>query len=82
VEGIFNKRKENEMGLVDETKSIRSLIEKQSDFNLELTLLQYYAQEIGVKVNRAPKCHQDIAGEEIEYIWALAKLYYPMESTI
>jgi hypothetical protein len=43
---------------------------------MELTLLQYYAQEMGVKVDRAPKWHPEIAGEGIEYIWALAKLYY------
>jgi hypothetical protein len=73
------KGKKNEMGFLDKTKSLKSLMEKQSDFSTELTLLQYYAQEMGVKVDRTPKCHPEIAGEGIEYIWALAKLYYRMK---
>jgi hypothetical protein len=29
-----------------------------------------------VRVDRTPKCHPELAGEGIEYMWALAKLYY------
>jgi hypothetical protein len=74
-----NGRK-NAMGLLDEASSIKLLMEKQPDFCQELTLLQYYAEQMGVKVDRSPKCHPEIAGEGIEYIWALAKLYYRMQS--
>jgi hypothetical protein len=68
------------MGLLDEASSIKLLMEKQPDFCQELTFLQYYAKQMGVKVDRSPKCHPEIAGEGIEYIWALAKLYYQMQA--
>ena len=48
----------------------------QSDFVNELTLLQFHAKRIGVTVDRTPKCHPEIAGEGIEYAWALSKLSY------
>ena len=31
---------------------------------------------MGVYIDRTPKCHPEIAGEGIEYDWALAKLDY------
>ena len=42
----------------------------------EVTLLQFYAQELGVSLDRTPKCHPEMAGEGIKYAWALAKLKY------
>ena len=42
----------------------------------ELTLLQFYGKRMGVKINRTPKCHPELAGEGIEYLWAIAKLLY------
>jgi hypothetical protein len=68
--------KVNEMGIMDESFSTSQLIKKQPDFIGELTLLQYYAKKMGATVDRSPKCHPEIAGEGIEYVWALAKLYY------
>jgi hypothetical protein len=65
-----------DMGMVLEETSIDMLMKKQSDFLHELTLLQYYGQKLGVQVYRTPKCHPEMAGEGIEYLWALAKLYY------
>jgi hypothetical protein len=70
------KGKVNEMGILDESFSTSQLIKKQPDFIGELTLLQYYAKKMGATVDRSPKCHPEIAGEGIEYVWALAKLYY------
>jgi hypothetical protein len=61
-----------DMGMVLEETSINSLMKKQSDFLHELTLLQYYGQKLGVQVDRTPKCHPEMAGEGIEYLWALA----------
>ena len=49
---------------------------QQEDFLNEVTLLQYHAEEMGVSIDRTPKCHPEMAGEGIEYIWALAKLKY------
>jgi hypothetical protein len=65
-----------DMGMVLEETSINMLMKKQSDFLHELTLLQYYGKKLGVQVDRTPKCHPEMAGEGIEYLWALAKLYY------
>ena len=56
--------------LVDE------LMKKQKDFVLEMTLLQYHAKLLGVTLERSPKCHPEIAGEGIEYDWALSKVEY------
>jgi hypothetical protein len=64
------------MGMVLEETSINMLMKKQSDFLHELTLLQYHGQKLGVQVDGTPKCHPEMAGEGIEYLWALTKLYY------
>jgi hypothetical protein len=41
-----------------------------------LTLLQYHGKKLGVIVDRTPKCHPEIAGEGIEYLWGVAKMIY------
>ena len=64
------------MGNLLENTSLKKLLEKQGDFASELTLLQYHAQLLGAMVDRTPKCHPELAGEGIEYAWALAKLFY------
>ena len=56
--------------------SIWSIMEMQKDFANEITLLQFHAQKLGVMLDRSPKCHPEIAGEGIEYAWALSKLHY------
>ncbi len=64
------------MGILLENTSINLLIQNQPDFVSELTLLQYHGNKLGVIVDRTPKCHPELAGEGIEYVWALAKLHY------
>jgi hypothetical protein len=66
----------SKFGILDETTSTTLLLAKQPDFIGELTLLQYYATKLGVTADRTPKCHPELAGEGIEYLWALAKLFY------
>jgi hypothetical protein len=61
--------------LMPET-SLRHLMEQLSDFQDEETLLQYHGRKLGVKVDRTPKCHPEMAGEGIEYDWAAAKGFY------
>ena len=56
--------------------SIRCLMKLQEDFRDEITLLQFHSQNLGVYLDRSPKCHPEIAGEGIEYAWALSKLNY------
>jgi hypothetical protein len=70
------KGKMDEMGNIIENSSINLLMMKQTDFASELTLLQYHGNRLGVIIDCTPKCHPELAGEGIEYIWALAKLYY------
>ena len=48
----------------------------QKDFNKEITLLQFHGEQMGVKVDRTPKYHPEIAGEGIEYAWGISKLVY------
>lgn len=68
--------KPDEYGHVNKQFSLVHLMANTEDFVNELTLLQHMAQEMGVKVDRTPKCHPEIAGEGIEYIWGFAKLRY------
>ena len=56
--------------------SIKKLMLMQSDFMLEIPLLPYHANNLGVILDQSPKCHPEIAGEGIEYAWALSKLNY------
>lgn len=56
--------------------SIKKLMEKQEDFIQELTLLQYHTPLIDVYIERTLKFHPEIAGEGIEYDWALPKTAY------
>ena len=59
-----------------EELSIRQLMKLQNDFMTESTLLQFYGEKLGITVDRTPKCHPELAGEDIEYAWAIAKLHY------
>jgi hypothetical protein len=76
IKQYTEKRRLDKMGILVEESSINLLMQKQSDFTSELTLLQYYGSQLGVLVDRTPKCYPEIAGDGIAYVWALAKLYY------
>ena len=56
--------------------SLKAIMKLQYDFANELTLLQFHGNELGVIIDRTPKCHPEIAGEGIEYAWALSKFFY------
>jgi hypothetical protein len=66
----------DKMENLKEHASLNLLIQKQPDFISELTLLQHVKAKVGALVDMIPKCHPEMAGEGIEYIWALAKLYF------
>jgi hypothetical protein len=72
----IEKGKVDTMGNLLEDTSLVLLLQKQPDFLSEITLLQYFAEQMGVTVDRTPKCHPELAGEGIKYLWAFAKLYY------
>lgn len=63
-------------GIIQEGTSLFELISSCADFENEETLLQTKAQEMGVLVDRTPKCHCELAGEGIEYSWGCAKNLY------
>jgi hypothetical protein len=75
-----NKGIKDAMGIVLEDTSLNVLMQRQPDFLSELTLLQYHGKKLGVTIDRTPKCHPEMAGEGIEYAWALAKLFYRGQS--
>ena len=68
--------RKDQFGNVDPTTSVKMLMERQMDFVEEETLLQYHGQQLGVIIDRTPKCHPEMAGEGIEYNWGCAKGFY------
>ena len=63
-----------------EETSLRKILSSCYDFEKEETLLQTFARKIAfthnirIIVDRTPVCHPEIAGEGIEYSWAVAKI--------
>ena len=55
--------------------SVKNMMKQQDDFVNEITLLHFHAEQMGVTLDRTPKCHPELAGEGIEYAWAFAKLF-------
>jgi hypothetical protein len=55
------------MGTIQKDISLHELVANCTDFKNEETLLQTKGWEMGVLVNRTPKCHCEPAGEGIEY---------------
>ena len=66
----------DENGNIVAGTSLRSMISNLPDFKEELTLLQFRALQMGVRIECSPKFHPEIAGEGIEYSWGLAKNTY------
>ncbi len=61
------------MGLIRTGTSLLELVANYSDFENEDTMLQTKGQEMGVLVDRTPKCHCELAGEGMEYSWGALK---------
>jgi hypothetical protein len=71
----WDGRKDNYDNWIPES-SLKHLMSQHYDFANELTLLQFIGLELGITVDRTPKCHPEMAGEGIEYSWACAKNWY------
>ena len=56
--------------------SIDSMMKLQKNFMNKITLVQLHAPKPGISIDCSPKCHSELEGEEIDYLWALAKWYY------
>ena len=56
--------------------SLKKLVDDLPDFKEEITLLQFRAEQLGVKLRCSPKYHPEIAGEAVEFCWASSKNTY------
>ena len=72
-------KKTNDGSTIENT-SLKEMIKNLPDFVNELTLLQHRAHQLGVRIMCSPKFHPEIAGEGIEFCWALAKNRYRQQS--
>ena len=68
--------KKDDNGTTIPGTSLKEMIRTLPDFEMELTLLQYRAQQLNVRVECSPKYHPEIAGEGIEFAWGLSKNTY------
>jgi hypothetical protein len=64
------------MGAVRKDTSLRLLMSNLKDFEVQETMLQVKAKQMGIFIDRTPKCHCELAGEGIEYAWGCAKNKY------
>ena len=78
-----NKGKYSMDGPMDESTekrldeySLNFLIRQREDFMHEKTLLQHNREALGCIIDRSPKCTPEIAGDGIEFDWAMSKLWY------
>jgi len=67
---------QDEYGNVDKDFCLSYQMSQQYDFAHEDSLLQHYGKELGIIVDRTPKCHPEMAGEGIEYSWGCGKNHY------
>ena len=63
-------------GLYDDTLQYKTMVDNLPDFKGEQSRLEFFAEKLGVTVAYGPKYHPEIAGEGIEYCWALSKSDY------
>lgn len=63
-------------GKRDKNFSLVHLLSECPDFENELTALQHLGKKLGTEVICTPKYHAEMAGEGVEYCWALAKNWY------
>ena len=68
--------KKDELGTVDNSTSLRHIMGMCTDFLNEEGMMQHIGKGLGVKVLLTPKCHAELAGEGVEYVWACAKGAY------
>ena len=64
------------MGNLRKDTSLQLLMGNLKDFETQETMLCLKAKEMGVMMDRTPKCHCELAGEGIEYAWGCAKNHY------
>jgi len=70
------KGRHDACGLLITGSSLKILMSNCEDFEEEESLLQAMGREMGITVDRTPKCHCELAGEGIEYAWGCSKNFY------
>jgi hypothetical protein len=74
---MLDGRKDNITGTIDIQYSLHHIMAECTDFKHEdESALQCLGSQLGMKVLLTPKFLAELAGEGIEYSWALAKAYY------
>jgi hypothetical protein len=68
--------RKDELGNVDLCFSLRHLMAMCPDFLNEEGMMEHVGSKLGVEVMLTPKCHAEIAGEGVEYMWACSKGAY------
>ena len=61
------------LGNADFSLSLCHLMAMCPDFLNEEGMMEHVGAKIGVEVMLTPKCHAEIAGEGVEYMWACSK---------
>jgi hypothetical protein len=62
------------MGNVRKDTSLQFLMSNLKDFETQETMLCLKAKEMGIMIDRTPKCHCELAGEGIEYAWGVQRI--------
>ena len=74
--------KKDEFGNEDtKITPLRIIISQCSDFLNEKCQLAVVAEHLGAEFDLSPKCHAELAGEGIKYIWGFFKRAYRKEWT-
>jgi hypothetical protein len=63
-------------GVVQKETSLKHLMSNCTDFEEEESLLQALSQQMGVMIDRTPKCHCKMAGKGVDYSWGCTKNAY------
>ncbi len=66
----------DDFGAVNNRTGLRHIMGMCFDFLNEEGMLQHIAKNLGVTLLLTPKCHAELAGEGVEYVWACAKGAY------
>ncbi len=68
--------KKDDLGTVDDSTNLRHIMGMCFDFLNEVGMMPHIAKEISAVVLLMPKCHTELAGEGVEYLWACSKDAY------
>ena len=65
--------KKDDFGAVNNRTGLRHIMGMSFDFLNKEGMLQHIANNLGVTVLLTPKCHAELAGKGVQYVWACAK---------